>query len=408
MLDVPEIFTHLDPDMDSYLSVVAVRKFVSGMANAKVVHVSASWDGSGMKDYIAVDLEAGGQGIKGKRDPDGTVHSAFADIIDRFANDEDKRVLGDLAFYIDKQDSEGSVVDHLIPNALSEVRRVLAMTSLGQVVRALEQKYPKKKDCKNIEIVYGFVSEIFDGFLTMAKSGVTDYDGDRSSGAIFAGIVSYYGNNSEDQETLAPIIRYLEIQRNYGSIVKHLLPETSEETQRAFAAASLGAVLRAIEYKFGTGSKQAFDRMRDIFEGFHILYGSAEREAIALADDVVRFNRYGKQDPHGRIALVLKEVPKRVYHILWSRGVEVLIYTYGNNLGIRRRGKGFRLMDGSRFRADHPAIMKVIAASSDDPEGWFVHSKKFGVYHGGPKAPATMPSKVEPLALVQAIANLMK
>lgn len=76
------IFTHINVDLDATASVWAARYFMANMAGAPVEFRPADWDGAEMiQGDIAVDINAGGRGIKGEKGLDGTVHSCFASIM---------------------------------------------------------------------------------------------------------------------------------------------------------------------------------------------------------------------------------------------------------------------------------------------------------------------------------------
>ena len=87
---MPRIFTHQNPDLDAILSVCMLWHYADAFRGAKVVLVPANWDGASLGyGDIAVDLEAGGHGIKGVVDDDGTVHSCFAALMKSSAPAED-------------------------------------------------------------------------------------------------------------------------------------------------------------------------------------------------------------------------------------------------------------------------------------------------------------------------------
>ena len=79
------IFTHVNPDLDALMSVVAARLYYPAARGAEIILKPANWDGAGMDpDDIAVDMEAGGRGMKGEKG-DGVVHSCFALIMTKYA-----------------------------------------------------------------------------------------------------------------------------------------------------------------------------------------------------------------------------------------------------------------------------------------------------------------------------------
>jgi len=126
------IFTHVKPDLDALFSVIAARWYIPGARNARIEFRPASWDGVGMDDGdIAVDMEAGGRGMKGHRDDDGTTHSCFALIMTKYAPTGDCLALASIIEYVDTQDAHGNVAKHIIPDAPQETRNMISATSLS-------------------------------------------------------------------------------------------------------------------------------------------------------------------------------------------------------------------------------------------------------------------------------------
>ena len=72
------IYTHQNVDLDAIFSVWFVIKFMFPGFEYELVFVPASYDGKEIgENDIAVDIEAGGKGIKGSIDNDGFHHSSF-------------------------------------------------------------------------------------------------------------------------------------------------------------------------------------------------------------------------------------------------------------------------------------------------------------------------------------------
>jgi hypothetical protein len=294
---VPDLYTHINMDIDSMSSCWAVRKFVPGMSNAHIIRVGADWDGKDMKPGdMAVDIFAGGLGIKGIQDPDGTVHSSFAYIVSKYVKPEDAEAIRDLVRFIDIQDAHGSVVNYMTKNSM----------------------------------IY----------------------------------------NSD------------------------------HETRRLISLTSVGAIFRAIEARFPNDPDTVFNRMCEIFDGYLEMGGAAERRARSEAERAELF-------ANGRVALVKDKKEKRTDHILWERHVQVIVYVDGDNLGVLRRGEGFPLRDGSRFRAGHPEVKKLVRQAGELPL-WFEHSKGFLFCKGSRKAPSSSRSNVNPYELVRVIENVLE
>ena len=156
-----KIFTHVSVDLDAAGSVWAARKFIPGAEKAEVVFVSANWDGAEMQkgDY-AVDVYAGGKGIKGTKEASGKTHSCFRLILERYALREDQLALRNLTAFIDAGDSTGNAIKALIPNTTAAEQKLLYSVSLGAVFSAVRQISPG-----NDAVAVEWLSRIFDHFL---------------------------------------------------------------------------------------------------------------------------------------------------------------------------------------------------------------------------------------------------
>lgn len=183
------LYTHKYVDLDAVASVWAARRF-AGMEDAGLLFVPANWSGDGMaKGDMAVDLEAGGRGIKGRQDADGKVSSAFAEILGRYAPNEARAALAHVALFIDAQDAHGQAVKYFLrPSGVpdtstedgagaleawrngrpsKEGQEVLSHISLAAVFRAVQAAH-SRDDLTTCDMV----GCIFDGFLELGLSKV--------------------------------------------------------------------------------------------------------------------------------------------------------------------------------------------------------------------------------------------
>jgi len=279
-----KIFTHLQIDLDAACSVWAAKQFVPGAAHATVEFRPANWDGSEMdKDDIAVDLPAGGRGIKGEKGENGIIHSSFATIVSRYASSEDQAALSNLVRFVDAQDAHGSAVNFLIPEASQEAQKILATTGLNSVLRALQAMNPR-----NDALVMERMSEILSGMLKAGRA-----------------------------------------------------------------------------------------RLRARME--------ADRAEI-IGD--------------GKVAIVVNSREFATNGILFGeRGIRVIVYVDGNNLGLVRNRDEL-------LRMDHPELRAVVEAAGEQKE-WFAHPAGFLYCRGSYKAPAKSPSKVNPRQLAEVAAQLL-
>lgn len=186
------IWTHVRPDLDAVFSVLFVQMFVVPRgAEYELKFVPANWDGKDWKEGdFAVDIEAGGLGLKGVVDSDGTVHSCFASLVAQYASDFDRKALAPLTRFIDVHDSKGSAVRTLAPGLSDQDRDALDFTGLNAVLSAV------KATCGNNEgrdhETISKMRMIFTGMLKNARSRQKNEDEIDSDPRI-----EWIGNNRE-------------------------------------------------------------------------------------------------------------------------------------------------------------------------------------------------------------------
>jgi hypothetical protein len=168
------VFTHFNVNLDAAASVWALRTFVPGTQTAKVVFVPANWNGEMEDGDLAVDIDAGGRGMKGEHRDGGIVGSGLALIVDRYAPEGDQAALSHLIAFVDAQDAHGSAYKWLAPETNHEAQAVFSATGLNAVLRAFQARHPR-----NGELIVRRMSEIFDGILTAGRArqrGVIEAD----------------------------------------------------------------------------------------------------------------------------------------------------------------------------------------------------------------------------------------
>lgn len=279
-----KIFTHFSVDLDAVCSVWAARQFITGAKEASVEFRPANWDGNGMAESdLALDMDAGGRGLKGEKGENGIVHSCVALIVGKYASPADQSALVSLVRFVDTQDAHGSAVKFLAPEASRDVQEVLATTGINAVLRALQATHPR-----NDALVVERMSEILSGMLQAGRA-----------------------------------------------------------RQRAAAEADKAEIL--------DGGKVA------------IVANSREFATNAILFD--------------------------------ERGVRVIVYVDGHNLGVIRHGE-------EALRMDHPELRAVVKATGEASE-WFAHPAGFLFCRGSRKAPATDQSRVDPRELAEVAAHLL-
>lgn len=279
-----KIFTHFSVDLDAVCSVWAAKQFIPGAQDATIEFRPANWDGKEMAEGdLALDLEAGGRGLKGEKGEGGIVHSCFAFIVAKYASPADQAALAPLVRFVDAQDAHGSAVKFFAPEASREAQEALAMTGVNAVLRALQATHPR-----NDALVCERMSEILSGMLQAGRA-----------------------------------------------------------RQRAMVEADKAEIL-----------------------------------------------------PGGKVAIVTNSREFATNGILFEeRGVRVIVYVDGHNLGVIRHGD-------ESLRMDHAELRAVVDAAGETSE-WFAHPAGFLFCRGSRKAPAVNPSKVNPRTLAEVAARLL-
>lgn len=278
------IFTHMNVDLDAVCSVWAAQQFIHGAHNAQLAFRPADWDGTGMsEDDLALDIGAGGRGLKGEKGEDGIVHSCFATLVARYAS-------------------------------------------------------------------------------------------------------------PEEQSALASLVRFVDAQDAHGSAVKFLCPEMDTDVRAVFAATGINAVLRALQTVHTRNDVLVVDRMSEILTGM-LKAGLARQEAQLEADKAEIVG-------DGKVAIVWNSRKFATNGILLEeRGVRVIVYVDGCNLGLIRHSDESLRMDHADFRA--------VVAESGEASEWFAHPAGFLFCRGSRKAPAKDVSKVSPRTLAETASNLL-
>lgn len=132
------IITHRSCDIDNVLSCLALMLLRKEWRDARVEFVDANWNGEIPEDAMVLDMDAGGRGLKGLRDPDGTVHSCFAQIVAHFGTKDDQKALAGLVRIVDAHDAHGSAFGYFCPDLDPELAEAVENTSIIGVFRALK------------------------------------------------------------------------------------------------------------------------------------------------------------------------------------------------------------------------------------------------------------------------------
>ena len=166
-MEIKKIFTHERVDLDAVCSLWAVLRFIPEARNAAICFRPANWDGAEMNaDDIAVDMHAGGRGMKGRKEEKGTVHSCLALLVSRFASPEDQVALASLVAYVDADDVSGYPIKHLAPYLGSSARHVIEAIDLKAVLRAVNRSTHPRSDMAVVQSMF----PILNGLLADGQS----------------------------------------------------------------------------------------------------------------------------------------------------------------------------------------------------------------------------------------------
>lgn len=198
--------------------------------------------------------------------------------------------------------------------------------------------------------------------------------------SAFSGLIKKYASE-EDQGILEPLARFADLQDTTGSVVSELIPSETEEIQKILKCANINVVLRALQRVHPNNDLLVCKRMFEIFDGI-LEMGRANKKAHREAE---------RAEIIGKVAILRDSKEITATQILfYEKGVRVIVYVDGNNLGLIRHRKESLRMD---------SIRDLIPKE----EKWFSHPSGFLFCWGSKKAPAQKPSKVNPKILAEAI-----
>lgn len=154
--DVRRVITHVCPDLDAVSSVWFFMRFIA-KKKLEVKFVPASWSGSDMGPHdVALDIDAGGRGLKGIKTSSGDVHSCFKLLVDKYADKETKIVLKPLVKFIDRSDTYGGI-NRVGDFAKNKGRQVTSFIALSLAIRAFSAVH----ECD--QVILARMLELFDG-----------------------------------------------------------------------------------------------------------------------------------------------------------------------------------------------------------------------------------------------------
>lgn len=207
--------------------------------------------------------------------------------------------------------------------------------------------------------------------------------------SCLASIVVRYASE-EDQTALRHLVAFVDAQDAYGSAARHLVGKERPGVE-TLEATGLNAVLRALQAVRPRDDAWVVEQFSLILNGF-LKAGRARLRAEKEAD---RAELIG----NGQVAICRDNREFATNGILFERGVRVIVYQDGYNLGLIRAGD-------EELRMDDPELRAVVEAAGELNE-WFAHPAGFLFCRGSRKAPAETPSRVDPRKLAEAADSLL-
>lgn len=180
------IFTHIRPDLDAVSSVWFYKRFVLAKdEEAQLVFVPANWKGEEMEEGdVALDIEAGGRGVKGVKLPDGRVMSCFASLVEKHGTPEVQEILRPVVEFVDAQDSTGDAFLSILEGSRfrflgydgfdREIRREdipasIRIGGLGSMLRVME-RLAKGSDAETVRRFSEVLDAIYESGVELREA----------------------------------------------------------------------------------------------------------------------------------------------------------------------------------------------------------------------------------------------
>lgn len=397
------VFTHCSGDMDSYHSAAAVTEFVDGFQNAQIVFVSGSYNGKTMRPSdMAVDINAGGKGIKGTLDLSGTRHSSFKYIIDNFAPKADQDALAMVVTYIDTVDAYGPQTSDIlgIPRHLNKLFQTISINGLMRGFQALYKDSDRK--------VYKMVKENFRAMLaygrmmSVKKRGKKSAHEDTRNIKIFKKILLEVTTEQERGMIPRKVNSYFWTAENFENEIcqRFRMPL---EFHGMFQAVSILGLIAGYRILYRGNSKKVYRRIRENIKAMiaYCKQGVLMRE-YANSDNVKWFE-------NNKVAVTQKS-PQGVSKILmYGKNAMFVVFEDGFNIGVLSNKK----LD---VHVDAPELIAAIEDSGeqiappgkDQKDKWFIHTDRYILCWGSRKAPAKRAQRLTIEKLTEAAINAVR
>ncbi len=223
---------------------------------------------------------------------------------------------------------------------------------------------------------------------------------DGTEESCFAQIVEQYAPRV-DQRALRSLVELVNASSPGGSAVRRIAPAIDRHQEQVLTDTGLIGVFGALDRsRAGVNQAQANARVVHylslLFDG--MLEVGRDRLLAEVEADRAELSACR------RVAILRASKAQATTRILAGRGVQVIVYQDGRDLGVMRQ-------PGVALRLDHPVLLRIIADAGErvgrrDGQ-WFLHPDGGLLAHGTRDHPAARPSRVTPEALAGTVARLL-
>ncbi len=218
--------------------------------------------------------------------------------------------------------------------------------------------------------------------------------------SCFAQIVEQYATRV-DQQALRSLVELVNASSPGGSAVRRIVPAVDEHQEQVLTDTGLVGVFSALDH-LRAGVTQAQANSRIVHHLSLLFDGMLEvgRDRLLAESEADR----AELSASGRVAIVRASTAQATTRILAGRGVQVIVYKNGHDLGVMRQ-------PGVALRLSHPVLLRIIADAGERvgrrAGQWFLHPDGGLLAYGTRDHPAGGPSRVTPEALAEAVARLL-
>ena len=212
---------------------------------------------------------------------------------------------------------------------------------------------------------------------------------DGSEESSFAQIVEQYATRA-DQRALSSLVELVNASSPGGSAVRRIAPAIDRHQEQVLTDTGLIGVFAALDHR-RAGVSQARANARVVHYLSLLFDGMLEvgRDRLLAEAEADR----AELSACRRVAILRASTAQATTRILAGRGVQVIVYQDGHDLGVMRQ-------PGVALRLDHPVLLRIIADAGErvgrGAQHWFLHPEGGLLAHGTRDHPAGDPPGLRP------------